>query len=205
MSGRYLTPLPRLLAATLETLINRLLAMDPGASESLSRLHNRVLGIALQGLGIDLFWTAVGEKMQVTAESENEPDTWIKGTPSALALLGQGGAARPGAVQIQGDAELARAFQELFSRLDPDWEEALAQRFGDVLGHQLARQVRGAVDGLRRFGRDTAAMTADYLRDESRLLLSAAELEPFLEAVDDVRDECERLEARLKRLEQQRP
>jgi ubiquinone biosynthesis protein UbiJ len=48
----------------------------------------------------------------------------------------------PGKVDIAGDAELARRLEKLASKFAPDFEEAFARTFGDVLGVPLAKAVR---------------------------------------------------------------
>jgi ubiquinone biosynthesis protein UbiJ len=43
--------------------------------------------------------------------------------------------------------------------------------------------------------------TAEYLREETRDLARKIDVEEWMEAVDSLRDDVERLEARLRRLE----
>jgi ubiquinone biosynthesis protein UbiJ len=106
----------------------------------------------------------------------------------------------PGKVEIAGDADLARRLERLASNFAPDFEEAFARTFGDVLGVPLARAVR---EGL---GHAHATVThlredgADWLRDEARLALAPGEVEGFLDGVDALRERSERLQARVARL-----
>lgn len=202
MSRQYLTPFPRLFASAIELVLNRSLRFDPQSKASMTSLNERVLAIGLEGLGIDLYFSTQDEQFQVRLHSEQEADTWIRGTPTALAGMGLGSSGRPGAVQIQGDAELARSYQQFFEQLNPDWEEAIAQRFGDVIGHRLSSAIKGLRQWLLQARADTAAMTGDYLREESGLLITAVELDDFLEAVDEIRDDTERLAARIAQLQQ---
>lgn len=202
MSRQYLTPFPRLFASAIELVLNRSLRFDPQSKASMTSLNERVLAIGLEGLGIDLYFSTQDEQFQVRMHSEQEADTWIRGTPTALAGMGLGSSGRPGAVQIQGDAELARSYQQFFEQLNPDWEEAIAQRFGDVIGHRLSCAIKGLRQWLLQARADTAAMTGDYLREESGLLITAVELDDFLEAVDEIRDDTERLAARIAQLQQ---
>lgn len=204
MSRQYLTPFPRMFAGAIQLALNRSLHFDPQAKAALPALQNRVLGIGLEGLSIDLYFSVNDEQFDVRLHSEQDADTWIRGTPTALAGMGMGSSGRPGAVQIQGDAELARAYQQFFEQLNPDWEEAIAQRFGDVIGHRLATAVKGLRQWLIQARTDTAAMTGDYLREESGLLVTQVELDDFLEAVDEIRDDTERLAARIAQLQSQR-
>jgi len=202
MSRQYLTPFPRLFASAIELVLNRSLRFDPQSKASMANLNDRVLAIGLEGLGIDLYFSTQDEQFQVRLHNEQEAATWIRGTPTALAGMGLGSSGRPGAVQIQGDAELARSYQQFFEQLNPDWEEAIAQRFGDVIGHRLSSAIKGLRQWLLQARADTAAMTGDYLREESGLLITALELDDFLEAVDEIRDDTERLAARIAQLQQ---
>ena len=106
----------------------------------------------------------------------------------------------PGKVEIAGDAELARRLEKLASRFAPDFEEAFARSFGDVLGVPLARAIRGGLGHLRESAVHLTEDGADWLREEARIALAPGEVEEFLDGVDQLRERSERLEARLARL-----
>ena len=90
----YKTPLPQLLADTLEAAINQVLALDPESAGRLRKLENRFLQLDLEGLGITLFLTAESGSVLVSLSLEGEPDTVISGTPFALfAMAAPGDAA----------------------------------------------------------------------------------------------------------------
>lgn len=202
MTRQYLTPLPRMLARALTLVLNKALAYDRNSAKSLAILSDRVLAIGLEGLSINLYFQVRQEQFEVSITEPETVHTWIKGTPPALIGMstqkqyGQ----RPGAVQIQGDAELAKAYQDFFRDLQPDWEEALAQRFGDVIGFRLAKTITAIRQWLLQAQSDLASMTGDYLKEESRLLITQYELDDFMEAVDDMRDDVDRLAARIQQL-----
>jgi ubiquinone biosynthesis protein UbiJ len=108
----------------------------------------------------------------------------------------------PGKVDISGDAELARTLEKLLRDFRPDVEEAFAQTFGDVLGVPLARALRRAFDFSRDSAQALAQDTAEFLREERRDLIAPAEMEQFLDNVDALRERADRLEARVRRLQQ---
>ena len=121
------------------------------------------------------------------------------------ALLGQllpaaRGATPVGRLRISGDAELAQAVQRLAKNFDPDIDGAFAGVFGDVLGVQIAKALR---EGLRR-GREESARfardAAEYLVEERRDVVGKPEQEAHFDAVDTLRDDVERLAARVERL-----
>jgi ubiquinone biosynthesis accessory factor UbiJ len=107
--------------------------------------------------------------------------------------------APPKGMQINGDAETAQVFSRLLKQADLDWEELLSRYTCDAAAHQIGNLFRG----LRAWGRDAAGRVsrdfAEYLQYETRDLPPRPEVEAFLNGVDRLRDDAERLEARLKR------
>lgn len=198
--GRYLTPLPGMLAFGIEQAINQAIGLDASARPRLEKLDGRSVKLALNGLGIDLYFYGQGGKLSVSAEREIPPDTTITGTPGALLAMTVPEWRAPGSgVTIEGDAGTAQALEKLFRQLDPDWEALLTRQFGDVAGHQLWRLINDAA-GLGRHGARTAGdQVARYLREESGLLVTAEEMDGFTRDVDELREAVDRLQARLKR------
>src|SRR5262249_27497487 len=131
-------------------------------------------------------------------------DLELRGGPGSLLAfaLHRRGAERPrgGRVEIAGDAELAERFQKLARDFAPDIEEAFARAFGDVAGVPLARAVRSAADWTRESAQALARDSAEFLRDETRDLVAAAEIDAFLDAVDALRERVGRLAARVDNL-----
>ena len=203
----YRTPLPQLLASSLEAAVNRVLALDAESAGRLGKLEGRVLQLDVEGLGISLFLTSAYGNVQIGLQAEEKPDTVISGTPFALfAMAAPGDAANwglPGSrVQISGDANLARDMEQVFSRLDPDWEGPLAGLFGDVLGFQFAAGLRQGVAAVREAAQSTAEMAGAYLRDEAPSLVRPFELKSFGDDVDKLREAVERLEKRLRQMQE---
>jgi len=119
----YRTPLPAILAGMLEASINRILALDEDSPARLQRLDDRLLQLDLEGIGISLFFSFTTERVDVSIDSDYEPDTIISGSPVALFAMavpeGAGNWGTPDSrVTITGDATLARDLERLFSRLE---------------------------------------------------------------------------------------
>lgn len=199
----YRTPLPGILAAMLETAINRLLALDETSTERLQRLDGRMLQLDLEGVGITLYFAFAGRHVEVGTRSQFEPDTVVSGSPYALfAMAAPEEAARWGSaesrVSISGDATLARDLEQLFSRLDPDWEGRLARLLGDVWGYQVAAGLRTGAAQLRRSAEDAGDMLGEYLQREGGSVVRREEFDSFAAAVDELGDAVERLAHRLR-------
>jgi ubiquinone biosynthesis accessory factor UbiJ len=198
--GRYLTPLPGLLALAMDRAFNQAIALDTDADARLRVLDGRSVRLSLTGLGIDLFFSGKGPRLDITAESDEAPDTSIIGSPTALLAMTVPDWRAPGSgVRIEGDAGTAQALEKLFRQLDPDWEALLSQHLGDTLGHQVWRLIKDAA-GVGRHGASTAAsQVGRYLREESGLLVTRNEVDSFTREVDELREAVDRLEARRRR------
>jgi ubiquinone biosynthesis protein UbiJ len=81
--------------------------------------------------------------------------------------------------------------------LRPDLEELLARAVGDVPAHQIGHFTRLALRWSRGAARTTLTNIAEYLAHERRDLVPRNEGEQFLRAVDALREDVDRLEARL--------
>ena len=165
----YVTPLPGLLAHTLETAVNHVLQLDMESPARVKKLEGRLLQLDIKGLGITLFFTFKHGVVRVRLDAEGTPDTVISGTPVALFSMAEPEEADWGLpdskVQINGDASLARDLERIFSKLDPDWESPLAGMLGDVAGHQVAQGVRQAVEVARETAGSARKVISDIMKD----------------------------------------
>ncbi|QNK03232.1 ubiquinone biosynthesis accessory factor UbiJ [Dyella telluris] len=196
-------PLRALAGRALETALNHTLSLDPETKTRLAALDGRSVQLHLRGPELALSVTVEGDCLKVGPAQEDN-HLRIAATPgSLLAMLvkrDDEGVA-PGKVEIAGDADLARRLEKLASKFAPDFEEAFARTFGEVLGVPLAKAVRKGLAHAKETGSHLATDTADWLRDEARVAAAPGEVEGFLDGVDDLRERADRLEARLARLE----
>ena len=188
----------------LEALLNRGIRASTDAARRCRALEGSSFRIELDGLGLGLTLVSRGDSLQLSAQGE--ADARLSGTPGALARLaatGDEGLLRSRAVRISGDPLLARDFRDLITLAAPDFEEELARLVGDIAARQVGNFLRGVsgwgLDSADRLSRNVA----EYLQEESRDLPARAELEAFLDQVDDLAADMARLEARIRRLEPQ--
>ena len=80
------------------------------------------------------------------------------------------------------------AWNTVASKFAPDFDEAFAKVFGDVIGFQIARAVRGGLGWARASAQALTRDTVDYLQEESRDLVGRPELDGFLDEVDALRE-----------------
>ncbi|GLQ52400.1 SCP2 domain-containing protein [Dyella flava] len=198
-------PLRKLAGRALETALNHTLSLDPDTQAKLAAMEGRSVQVHLRGVELALAVTVEQQRLKVGPAPESS-DLRVAATPGSLLsmLFRRGGDMAPGKVEIAGDAELARRLEKLASGFAPDFEEAFARTFGDVLGVPLAKAVRSGLSHARETATHLSQDGAAWLRDEARMVLAPGEVEGFLDDVDALRERTERLEARLARLERQR-
>lgn len=196
--------IPKLVCAFLETALNRYLTLDPEARQRLLPMHGRVIALELTGIGETLYLVPSPNRLQLLGSYEGSPDCLLRGTP--LAFSGMGGQRASaerlfsGDVEISGDTELGHSFGRVMADIDIDWEEQLSRVTGDIIAHQVGNLWRGARAWSSDTGETLAMDIGEFLQQELRLLPVRAEIDQFLSAVDQLRDDSERLQARFERL-----
>lgn len=190
----------------LEELINRYIALDPDSQARAAELANRTIAVEFASLGVSLYLVVdLAGRLQLFAECDREPDCVIHG--DLLDLLRSSndrtGASQlfSGKVSVLGDTGLAERFGALLSGLDIDWEEHLSQLTGDVIAHQVGRTVRATRTYLAAAATTAQRNLNEYLTQEARLLPARIEINNWCDDVDTLRDDVERLTARIARLE----
>jgi ubiquinone biosynthesis protein UbiJ len=189
-----------MLTEKIEALLNRQAATSPRAGALIAALQGKRLVIDVQHTPWQLAVASNGQALQLSRRDLDAADATIRGTPLSLAALaGPQPAAviRRGDVAIEGDAETADRFRELGTLLHPDIEEELAQLIGDVPAHQLGLVARTALGWLRRSLRTGSDNVAEYLAHESRELVPRVEAQGYLRDVDVLREDVDRLQARI--------
>ena len=193
-----------MLLERLEEALNRNVAESRKAQALCRQLDGRVISLAVTGTPLEFYFRAQDGRLSLSPRNEGAAaDAALSGTPIALlALAGPRaeGALRGGGVRIEGDAEVAQKFRDLLGHAQPDFEEELARVIGDVAARNLANLARGFLDFGRQAGRSLAGNVSEYLQEEGRDLPTRTEVEEFLAGVDRLRDDVERLEARLARV-----
>lgn len=182
---------------------NRLLRLDPETLRRLGELQGRSLCVEFRDLGRRLYLEPSESGFRMHTESATPPHVTLRGDLATFVRLALDAGRRgpvPGELEIQGDVALGQKLQAVLQDIDLDWEEPLARLFGDSVGHAMGRTLRAAyawqVQAAKTFGRNAA----EVLQEEARLVPVRSEVEAFLDAVDILRSDVDRLVARVQRL-----
>jgi ubiquinone biosynthesis protein UbiJ len=184
-------------------LLNRNIRATTPARDLCQQLAGTTVAVRVRDTALAMYFTIGDSAVDLSTEFEAEPDLVISGSLLTLAqMAGTSGeqAIRNGTLELTGDIETAQAFQALLGFAAPDIEEELSGLVGDVAAHRLGEVARG----VRNWARDARSLMTsnirEYLQEESRDVPSRYEAERFASRVDALRDDVDRLEARLNRL-----
>jgi ubiquinone biosynthesis protein UbiJ len=203
-----------MMAVVIERLLDgavaRALAESPRATELIEALRGRRLAIEITGTPWRVLIESTGRTLKLlrpgsaAAPADSRADATIIGGPvSLLALTGDDPQAviRRGDARIEGDADIAQQFRELGLLLRPDLESHMARLLGRSGAHIAMRGLSAAADWTRTAAWTQVRNTAEYLAHESGDLVSRPEAEHYLRGVDQLREQLDRIEARLQIIE----
>jgi ubiquinone biosynthesis protein UbiJ len=193
--------------ARINQILNRAL-LESGKAQSLcAALAGRSLHVVVSGSPFAGTLSSDGATVHFAMGALRDGSTahaTVSG--SALSLAGlmserQRELIRSGAIQISGDGEIAATFSELATLLKPDVEHQLAGLFGRVPAHLLVSGVRNLFARGRALFDSQLQNAADYLAHEKQTLVPRAEAEHFFRQVESLREQTDRVDARLTQLE----
>lgn len=188
---------------SVEKMVNKVLSLDEETVALLATLAGNVIEIDVLDTEFRMFILPSGKGVTLETDYEGKADVAIKGTPSAL--LGMISAEKIGAgdVEINGNVGLAKKFQSILRDVEIDWEEYLSQFVGDIAAHKIGNFLRRVSRFAKESGKTIGMDISEYLRYEKEALLDKSEVDEFNLAVDNIRDDVERLQKRLERLEKE--
>ena len=183
----------------------RLLALDPGTLQGCAELQGHCIAIDITDLDIQLYCHPGNWGLRLSHNPPaREVDATISGRLMALVNLAAEtdklSTSIRERVSFNGNVALAQKAQALLAGLDIDWEEALAQKSGDVLAFQIHQRARKFGQWLQASAESVLQTSSEYLREEARLSPTQVEFDQFQSRLTTLKNDVARSEARLHRL-----
>lgn len=107
---------------------------------------------------------------------------------------------RQGNLMLKGDMALAQAFSECLKHMDWDWEALFADKLGDNTAHLCGQLFHKAAGTFKKMMKRRSEDLIFFAQDEKHLLPYQDEVQAFYDAVDTLKCDVDRLEAKIKRL-----
>jgi len=193
-----------LLAVAIETTLNQAIRPNPAHQETLQRLQGKIVRIEVIGFDLQFNLIVKQDGLTVLSEYDGQIDAAIIGAPLSLlnlSLQTQPNLANYPDIKVEGDIRVVQQLTQLMKQLPIDWEEYIAQLVGDIPAHQLGNTVRQCDAYARdRFSTYEANMS-EYLQEELKYLPAPAEVDYYLNAIDQLRNDAERLALRVQKLQ----
>ncbi|HIF50081.1 MAG TPA: hypothetical protein EYQ42_00850 [Thiotrichaceae bacterium] len=188
-----------------EKLINKALSLDEETLCSLGKLEGKIIAFEFLSTDLTIFLFPSNDGLVIHSAYENKPDVLIKGTPANFIMMmtssKRSNGSLPTDMQIIGDIGLAQRFQEVMQNIEIDLEEPLSKWVGDTMAYQIGKFVRGSHRFATNAGKTLAIDISEYLRFEINMLPDDLLVEEFSKDVDLIREDVDRFEARLNKLE----
>jgi ubiquinone biosynthesis protein UbiJ len=132
---------------------------------------------------------------------EGAATTQVRGYPSDFVELltadDAGSALINGKITLKGDSASLLELQAILHNLDLDWEAELAKVVGDIPAHQIGEAVRTGLQWGRQTHNSLTRQIEEYIHEEGRLLPPRAEIEDFFTDVSKLKDDSDRLAAKI--------
>jgi ubiquinone biosynthesis accessory factor UbiJ len=186
----------------LQKAMNHALALDPSTPPKLQALHGKTIEIIVSPLDTHFFMHINQQTLELSADHAGDADTVIHSSPLGLIRLSLLPASKVRSlfndhIKITGDVELGQRIKQLFDGIDIDWEEHISHFTGDVVAHQIGRVARRGMRFKNALKASIKHNLGDYIQEEARLTPPHEELNDFMNDVDSLVLQTERLTAHI--------
>jgi ubiquinone biosynthesis protein UbiJ len=192
--------------SSLENLVNKALQLDPATSAKLQDLNGQRFSLELTEPDLNIGIGISGKRLRILGQHNDEVTTRLSGRWSEFAKVAT--ATDPAAALINGDISISGdtgpllELRKILTELDLDWEQPLADAFGDVAAHQLGKGLRAGQRWLNSTRVNLHRQFREFIVEESQLVPHPCQADDFYSEVDELKVCSERLEAKIRRLQQ---
>jgi ubiquinone biosynthesis protein UbiJ len=106
-------------------------------------------------------------------------------------------------VNIEGDADFANTISQVAKTVRWDAEGDLSKLFGDIVATRMVAGAKSGLTMLKTTHRKLAENMAEYLLEENPVLVRPQQVSDFSTEVARLRDDVERMQKRVEKLEGQ--
>lgn len=190
---------------TIQTLINKVLQADPNTAEKVAALPHCAIALHIRAPKLTLYFECVNGNIYVHETYPATVHTEITASLIGLTKLGlnpdKATQLSPDEFTISGDSELGQTLQTLLQQFQLDWEAHLARYTGDSIARKISYGLGEFWQWQKNVAKTIGRNLSEYVREEAQLTPSKNALEDFYEDIDTLRQDVDRLEARLNQLQ----
>ncbi len=192
-----------LFLSALETIINLAIKADPDALRKIATLKNQVIEIHCDDWRMHFFIMPSSHGLQFHTKYTGKVNTTITGSFNHFLHIFIKGADTKTLfnypIDVEGNTHNIEVLRDAFKNIDIDFEEKLSHYVGDSIAHKLCFHLKNTRAYLKKSAQNIENQTKEYIHYETKNLVSHKQAERFYEDVTKLRDDVERLEARMLR------
>lgn len=193
-----------MLFSLLELAGNKALSHDAASVARLEKLQGKTMALHIKKLELTVTVTPQKEGLEFSSHRPEKVDVTLSTTIGALIKISRDGLDNAeldaGELEMSGDPIVGQRFAQIMADLNIDWESLLAEHIGE----NPARAVTLAAIQTKDFANESRAklhgFVSNLITEDMKVVASKTEVDLFLNAVDNIRADTDRLEAKLERL-----
>jgi len=190
------------LTVSIEAVVNTALRYDPASQKKIAAISD-ILAVEVTTPALTLYIRGQADGIVVLSYCEAPVATHLQGSPlDLLALLKQPSNLSNSGVTLAGSTSLLQQWQGILQQLDIDWEDAISQIIGDIAGPLASSGIRASAQWAQSQAKEQQRLIAEYLPEELKVTPSKPEVEQLFDGISHLKLDVDRLEARLKRIQQ---
>ncbi|MBX2849064.1 MAG: SCP2 sterol-binding domain-containing protein [Acidiferrobacterales bacterium] len=188
-----------------EIACNHALEHDPQTQRRLQELHGKSMTLHVKTVQQSLTVSPCPEGLELSNKNPDTVDVTLSTTLAAMIKISRDGMddadLQPGDLEISGDPIIGQRFATIITNLDINWEALLAEQIGE----SPARVVSIAAVQTRDFAQQSRSQLHSrfihFIKDELEITAEKTDVDEFLDDVDTLKADSERMAARIKRLQ----
>ena len=192
-----------------QILINKLFAqaveLAPQCQQSLFALEGKIIVIDITDIKPVFNITFIGSEIQwLTVEQAQKSDVKISGNIKSFLALAKATDKQQAMMSeefnIQGNTQTMMLLQNFMAKFVIDIEGLAAGFIGDIPSHHLTSSARQIFTWFTDVNESFVAASKNYLQNESNWVVNSYDIKDYCQQVNTIRNNVDRLEARINRL-----
>lgn len=189
----------------IELASNNTLQYDRPTLDRLEKLRGKTMTLRIKPLNQSISITPHPEGLEFSRTAPEHVDVELSATIGAMIKISRDGMEdaelEAGELEISGDPIVGQRFAQVIAQLDIDWQSLLTEKIGE----SPARVVSLAATQVKEFAEESNGKLKNYLHElvteDLALVANKQGVESFLDDVDALRADADRLIARIARLQ----
>jgi len=193
-----------MLVSLFELASNKALEHDPASLARLQKLQGKAMTLHIKTLDQSITVTPQAEGLEFSSKAPDKVDVTLSTTLGAMIKISRDGLEdaelESGELEMSGDPIVGQRFAQIMAELDINWETMLAEHVGEAPARAAAMVAGQAKEFAQESRSKLHEFVSQTVKDDLQVVADKEGVNAFLDSVDDLRADVDRLGARLERL-----